>query len=608
MNAHPAAAVRDAAWSEARALVWRHRRPLALGLPLMVVGRAAGLVLPATPRWLIDEVIGRGRHGLLLPLALAVGLATLVEAATSLVLARVVGVAAQRAITETRTRLQARVIRFPARYFDSSRSGALVSRIMHDPEGLRNLVGGGMLELAGSGLTAVFAAGVLFYLDWRLTLACLATLGAFGMGLRLAFARLRPLFAERGELQAEVTGRLNETLGGIHLVKAYGTEARERRVFARGAHRLLRNAAATLTGGAAATAFARLVLGVVGVLVILLGGRAIVGGTMTVGELITFVSFTALLMAPVADIAGLSTQLSEAFAGLDRIRALMAAPTEDDEDRGALPVPRLRGDVVLDDVRFAYGGGAPVLRGVSFDAPAGTTTALVGASGSGKSTLASLVMAFNRPQSGRVVVDGRDLAELRLHEYRAQLGVVLQDNFLFDGTVADNIRFARPGAARAEVERVARAACADVFVRGLPRGYDTVVGERGIRLSGGQRQRIAIARALLADPRILILDEATSALDSESEAMIQEALRRLRRGRTTFVIAHRLSTIRGADQILVMEEGQIVERGTHAELMALAAGRYRALHDRQHAVEADRFVNPGEECGRAGRAGSALVR
>ncbi|HYR10090.1 MAG TPA: ABC transporter ATP-binding protein [Longimicrobium sp.] len=597
MDAHPAAAP-GTAWREARALVWRHRRPLAIGLPLMVVGRAAGLVLPATPRWLIDEVIAGGRHGLLLPLALAVGLATLIEAATGLALARVVGVAAQRAITETRTRLQARVIRFPARYFDSTQSGALVSRVMHDPEGLRNLVGGGMLELVGSGLTAVFAAAVLFWLDWRLTLACLVTLGVFGIGLRFAFGRLRPLFAERGELQAQVTGRLNETLGGIHLVKAYGTEGRERRVFARGAHRLLRNAAATLTGAAAAGAFARLVFGTVGMMVILLGGRAILRGTMTVGELITFVSFAGLLMAPVMDIAALSTQLSEAFAGLDRIRQLMAAPTEDDEDRGALPVPRLRGDVAFHDVGFAYGGGAPVLRGISFDAPAGTTTALVGASGSGKSTLASLVMAFNRPRSGRVTVDGSDLAALRLHEYRAQLGVVLQDNFLFDGTVAQNIRFARPDATRAEVERVARAAHADGFIRGLPHGYDTVVGERGIRLSGGQRQRIAIARALLADPRILILDEATSALDSESEAMIQEALHRLRRGRTTFVIAHRLSTIRGADQILVLDEGRIVERGTHAELMLLG-GVYRALHDRQHAVEADRFVNPGEECATA---------
>ncbi|HEX2076176.1 MAG TPA: ABC transporter ATP-binding protein [Longimicrobium sp.] len=592
MEASPS---RGAAWNEARAILWRHRRALALGLPLMLLARAGWLVLPAAPGWLIDEVIGRGRHHLLVPLALAVGAAALTQAVASVALARVVGVAAQRAITDTRLRLQARVIRLPARYFAGTPSGALLSRIMNDPEGLRNLVGGGMLDLVGSGVTAVVAAGVLLYLDWRLTLACLLGLGVFGLGLRAAFQRLRPLYARRGELQAQVTARLNETLGGIALVKAYGAEGRERRAFARGAHGLLRNAAASLTGAAAATAFAHLAFGAVAVLIVLLGGGAIARGTMTVGELVTFVSFAALLMAPVTDVAALSTQLSEAFAGLDRIRQLMAAPTEDDEDRGALPVPRLRGDVAFENVWFAYGDGEPVLRGVSFHAPAGTTTALVGASGSGKSTLASLVMAFHRPRSGRLTVDGFDLAELRLREYRAQLGVVLQENFLFDGTVAQNIRFARPDATRPEVERVARAAHADGFVRRLPDGYDTVVGERGIRLSGGQRQRIAIARALLADPRILVLDEATSALDSESEAMIQEALHRLRRGRTTFVIAHRLSTIRGADQILVLDEGRIVERGTHAGLMLLG-GVYRTLHDRQHAAEADRFVNPGEEC------------
>ncbi|HEX2094773.1 MAG TPA: ABC transporter ATP-binding protein [Longimicrobiaceae bacterium] len=582
------------AWREARALMWRHRRPLALGFALMVLGRGAGLVLPASPKWLVDEVVGKGRHELLVPLVLAIAAATGVQAAASLALLRVVGTAAQRAIAEMRLRVQERVVRFPARYFASTQSGALISRIMTDTEGMRNLIGGGVLEFVGSLLTAVLAVGVLFYLHWQLTLVSLAVLVVFTGGMTYAFGRLHPLYRERGEITAQVTGRLAETLGGIQLVKAYGTEKREQRVFARGVHRLLRSIVRSIAAASATSAFATLALGVVGVLVVFLGGRALLGGRMTLGDLFTYVTFSALLVAPVMDIAGLTAQISEAFAGLDRIRELMQTPTEDDEDHGALPVPSLRGDLAFENVCFEYVAGVPVLRDVSFHAPAGTTTALVGSSGSGKSTLVSLVMAFNRPQRGRVLVDGHDLRELRLRDYRAQLGVVLQENFLFDGTVADNIRFARPDASREEIEEVARLANAEEFIRGFPQGYDTVVGERGIRLSGGQRQRIAIARALLADPRILILDEATSSLDSESEALIQEGLRRLRAGRTTFVIAHRLSTIRSAEQILVLEGGEVVERGTHAELMALG-GRYRELHDRQYAWEHDLFVNPGEE-------------
>ncbi|HYJ79234.1 MAG TPA: ABC transporter ATP-binding protein [Longimicrobiaceae bacterium] len=582
------------AWREAKALVWRHRRYLVVGLGLTLVTRLAGLVLPASSKVLVDDVIGKNRPEILLPLAAAVAVATLIQAAGSFALSQVLSVTAQRAITDMRRRVMQHVTRLPVRYYDSTQTGVLISRIMNDADGIRNLVGTGLVQLVGGSITAVFAVAALLYLNWQLTVWILVLLGVFGAAMGFTFTRLRPVFRERGEITAEVTGRLNETLGGIRIVKAYGTEKREQRVFTRGAHRLFRNVARTITGISAIGSFATLITATVAVVVILVGGRAILSREMTVGDLFAYLAFTALLAAPVMQLASIGTQVSEAFAGLDRIRELMAMPSEDQEDASRQPLQRVEGDVRLEDVWFEYNEGQPVLKGVQVDAPPGTTTALVGSSGSGKSTLVSLVMAFNRPTRGRVTVDGKDLADLRLADYRAQLGVVLQENFLFDGTVADNIRFARPDATRDEIVEVARIANCDEFVRGFPDGYDTVVGERGIKLSGGQRQRIAIARAILADPRILILDEATSSLDSDSEALIQEGLRRLRQGRTTFVIAHRLSTIRSADQILVLEHGEVVERGTHRELMA-RGGRYRELHDRQYAIESDRFINPGED-------------
>jgi len=584
----------DEVWREARDLVWERRGRLSIGLALMLVSRISGLVLPATSKYLIDEVIGKGRHDLLPLLALAAIIATLVQSATSFALSQILGVAAQRAITEIRKRVEEHVLRLPVSYFDSTKSGILISRIMSDAEGIRNIVGTGLVQLIGGIVTALLALFVLLYLNWKLTLITIVTLAIFGGVMAFTFKRVRPLFRKRGEINAQVTGRLGESLGGIRVVKAYTTEKREDIVFAKGVHSLFRNVAKTITSVSAVGAFATIILGVVGVIMLLVGGRAILAGTMTLGDFIMYIFFTGLLAAPIMSIASIGTQITEAFAGLDRIREIMKQRTEFDEDAEREPVGRMRGEIAFDDVSFEYDPGVPVLKHVSFVAPARTTTALVGSSGSGKSTLISLVMTFNHPQSGRVLVDGRDLAALRHRDYRSHLGIVLQDNFLFDGTVAENIRYGRPDATEAEMLEVARIAHVDEFVEPLEKKYDTVIGERGIKLSGGQRQRIAIARAILANPSILILDEATSSLDSESEAKIQDGLRALRRGRTTFVIAHRLSTIRGADQILVIEGGEIVERGTHSELLA-ANGRYRQLYDRQYNFETDRFINPGED-------------
>jgi len=585
---------RSAAWREARELVWTHRRRLMLGLILMLISRLTGMVLPLSSKFLIDDVAFKGRSDLLMPIALAAGVATVLQAATSFALSQLLGVAAQRAITDMRKRVQAQVMRLPVRYFDSTQTGVLVSRVMSDADGIRNLVGTGLVQLAGGLVTAVISIGVLFWLNWHMTVVTILVLAAFGGGMAYAFRTLRPLFRERGKINAEITGRLTESIGGIRIVKSYTAEKREEIVFTKGAHRLFRNIAKSMTGVSASTAGSTVIVGVIGVLIIWLGGRAILSNEMTVGDLVTYVLFVGLVAAPLISIASIGTQLTEAFAGLDRIREILDMTTELDEDALRADAPPIVGNVRFEDVWFEYTPGQPVLRGVSFEARAGTTTALVGSSGGGKSTLISLVMAFNRPTQGRVLIDGRDLSTLRLAEYRGQLASVLQENFLFDGTITDNVGYARPGATKEEIKNACRVAHCDEFISKFPQGYDTVVGERGIKLSGGQRQRVSIARAILASPRVLILDEATSSLDSESEQMIQDGLRQLRTGRTTFVIAHRLSTIRSADQILVLEKGEVVERGTHAELLTLN-GRYRQLYDKQYQLETDRFINPGED-------------
>jgi subfamily B ATP-binding cassette protein MsbA len=582
------------AWQDARELIWSHRYRLALGMMLMVVNRVVGLVLPARSKYLIDDVIIKHRGGLLVPLALAVGAATMVQALSSFALTQILGVAAQRAITEMRKSVQEHVTRLPIRYFDSTQTGVLISRIMSDAEGIRNLVGTGLVQLVGGLVTAAIALCYLFYLNWRMTSITLLALAAFGAAMATAFKKLRPLFRERGQINAEVTGRLTESLGGIRIVKAYAAEKREELVFARGAHRLFRNVARSMTGVSAITAFSTVIIGIIGVILILVGGRAILSGQMTPGDLVTYIFFTMMVAAPLVEIASISTQITEAFAGLDRIREIKRMTTEDDDEAERDRFPDMAGEITFDDVSFEYEEGARVLRHVSFSAPAGSTTALVGSSGSGKSTLISLVMAFNRPLEGKVTADNRDLETIRLKDYRNQLGVVLQDNFLFDGTIAENIGFSHPHATREQIIEASRIAHCEEFINGFADGYDTIVGERGVKLSGGQRQRVAIARAILAEPKVLILDEATSSLDSESEAMIQDGLQSLRRGRTTFVIAHRLSTIRSADQILVIEAGEIVEHGTHEELLA-AGGRYKQLYDKQYRFERNQFINPGED-------------
>jgi subfamily B ATP-binding cassette protein MsbA len=584
----------EAAWREARELLWKHRKRLALGLVLTLVGRVIGMIVPVSPKYLVDLVIEQGRTDLLTPIALAVLGATVVQAVTSFWLSQLLGVAAQRAITDMRKRVQARIMHLPVRYFDSTQTGVLVSRVMNDAEGIRNLVGTGLVQLVGGTVTAALGMAYLFYLNWHLTLVTILVLGAFGGGMAYAFRTLRPLFRERGKINAEVTGRLTEALGGIRVVKSYTAEKREEIVFTKGAHRLFRNVAKSMTGVSASTAGGTVIIGVICVLTIWFGGQAILRGDMTTGDLFAFVMVVGVVAAPLISIASIGTQITEAFAGLDRIREILDMPTEMDEDATRQEVPPIVGHVAFEDVWFEYNEGQPVLKGVSFDAPAGTTTALVGSSGSGKSTLISIVMAFNRVNRGRVLIDGRDLGTLRLSEYRAQVASVLQENFLFDGTILANVGYARPGASVDEIKQACRIAHCDEFISNFPEGYETVVGERGIKLSGGQRQRVSIARAILANPRILILDEATSSLDSESEQMIQDGLRQLRSGRTTFVIAHRLSTIRSADQILVLEGGQIVERGPHAELLRLN-GRYRQLYDKQYKFEMDRFINPGED-------------
>ncbi len=574
-------------------LVRPRRKLLALGFFLMLINRIAGLVLPASTKYLVDDVIVKQQVWLLKPLVLGVFIATLVQGSTSFTLTQLLSKEAQRLIAQLRRKVQDHVGRLPVAYYDSNKSGILVSRIMSDVEGVRNLVGTGLVEFVGGILTAIFSLIFLLRISPLLTLVALVFIGSFAGVLRKAFGFIRPIFRERGKINAEVTGRLTESLAGVRVVKGYHAEAEEAVVFSGGVQRLLDNVLKSLTATSLMSLSATTLMGVVGATVMYLGARQILSHTLTLGDFMTFTAFMAFLIAPMVQAVAIGTQLTEALAGLDRTQEVLAEKPEDEDPRRTGLIGPIEGRVEFDHVDFSYQPGKPVLYDVSFESQPGTVTALVGPSGSGKSTIISLIAAFHDPGEGMVRVDDVDLSNVRLDAYRTQLGVVLQDTFLFDGTIRENVAFARPHATEEQILAACRIARVDEFAEKFEKQYDTVVGERGVKLSGGQRQRVSIARAILADPRILILDEATSSLDSESEAAIQAGLAYLMKGRTTFVIAHRLSTIRRADQILVVEDGRIVERGTHESLYDLQ-GRYYDLYTRQHGIDANLFLAPGE--------------
>jgi subfamily B ATP-binding cassette protein MsbA len=568
---------------------------LLAGLGLMAINRVAGLVLPYTSKPLLDNVLSsqHPRPDLLPRIIALVFSAMVVQALTSFSLTQLLSKAGQRLIAEMRRQVQRHVGLLSVSYYDENRIGTLVARIMSDVEGVRNLVGTGLVEFVGGLLTAVLAFLYLLHLSVTVTLTVFTVLGAFVFVLQYGFKVIRPIFRERGKINAEVTGRLTESLGGVRVIKGYHAEDREAGVFAAGVERLLQNVMKSLTMTSTLSAASMTVLGLVSSVVMWLGGHRVLGKIWTVGDYFSYNMFLAFMIAPVFQIVNIGTQLAEAFAGLDRTSEIMAEREENKSPERTVKMPPIQGTVRFDDVEFAYDPGKPVLRGISFLAEPGMVTALVGSSGSGKSTIISLLCAFHTPTKGRVVVDDADLSRVDLNTFRSQLGVVLQDSFLFDGTIRENILFSRPEASEEQFLFACRTARVDEFAERYPDAYDTIVGERGVKLSGGQRQRLSIARALLAEPRILILDEATSSLDSESEAMIQAGLNQLMQGRTTFVIAHRLSTIRRANQILVVEQGRIVERGDHVQLFALG-GRYYDLYTRQHGLEANLFLAPGE--------------
>jgi subfamily B ATP-binding cassette protein MsbA len=577
--------------------VWGLVKPragiLAFGFGLMLINRVSGLVAPASLKYLFDNVIGKHQAYLLPRLVLAVLGATIVQGLTSYSLTQLLSKSSQRMITELRIAVQAHIGRLPVAFYDANKTGVLVSRIMSDVEGVRNLIGTGLVDFAGGIVTAILALGYLLRVSVSMTAAASVAVVIFGLGLSKAFKTIRPMYRARPKLNAEVTGRLTESLGGVRVVKGYHAEEREEKVFQGGVQKLLDNVLQTLTATSLMSFSATALMGIVTASMIYLGARNILAGTMTVGSLISYMAFLAFLIAPVAQIASIGPQMTEAMAGLERTREVLGEKLEDQDPQRKERLDRVEGHVVFENVDFAYDPGKPVLRGVSFDSAPGTSTALVGPSGAGKSTIIGLIAAFYVPTSGRVLIDGVDLAQVRLDSYRTQLGVVLQETFLFDGSIRENVAFARPEASEEEILAACRISRVDEFAEGFEKKYDTVVGERGVKLSGGQKQRVSIARAILADPRILILDEATSSLDSESEALIQEGLRFLMRGRTTFVIAHRLSTIRRADQILVVEGGRIIERGTHTSLYS-EKGRYYDLYTRQHGIETNLFLAPGE--------------
>jgi len=580
-------------WPEIWALVKPRRVLLAGCFLLMIVNRTCALVLPASFKPLIDQVFTHHRHALLPWIVGAVLIATLIQGVTSYALTQLLSKAGQRLIADLRMQVQQHVGKLSVAFYDETRTGTLVARIMNDVEGVRNLIGTGIVDFVGGVLTGILAFTYLMYVSVSMTLLAFVIMTAFALVLQRAFKTIRPIFRERAKINAEVTGRLTESLGGVRVVKGYHAEDSEAKVFAGGVDRLLQNVISSLTAQSLMTLSSTVILGIVGAVVMFMGAHLNALGKLTAGSYFSYVMFLAFMTAPIVQLVAIGTQLTEALAGLDRTREIMGEREEDADPARSIELGPLAGDVRFVDVGFSYVPDKPVLHNISFESRPGTVTALVGSSGSGKSTIISLICGFHTAQSGAVLIDDHDLAAAKLSSYRQQLGVVLQETFLFDGTIRENVKFPRPSATEEDFLKACKIARVDEFAERFPEQYDTIVGERGVKLSGGQRQRLSIARAILADPRILILDEATSSLDSESEALIQAGLNFLMQGRTTFVIAHRLSTIRRADQILVVEQGHIVERGTHEQLYILN-GRYRDLYDRQHGLEANLFLAPGE--------------
>ncbi len=561
-------------------IIWPRRKLLFLGLVLIIINRLAGLVLPGATKYLIDDVIMKSDIALLRLVMLAVGFSIFVQASTSFVLTRILSVEAQHLISSLRLKVQKHIIGLPINFFDSTKSGELVSRIMIDVEGVRNLVGTGLVQMVGGVLTAFLAFVILLNINAILTFYILLPLIVFGIVSLKAFKFIRPIFRERARINADVTGRLTESLGGIRVIKGFNAEQQEVRVFEKGVERIFENVKKSLTATALVTSIGTLLIGSTGVAIMWIGGGMIIDGEMTIGELLAFISFLALLVAPIFQMGNIGSQITEAFAGLDRTEEILRATREDDDPKRTMELGEFRGDLSFENVTFSYVEGAPILKDVCFVAPAGSLTALVGSSGSGKTTLAGLAASFLKPDQGVVRLDDIDLSTVTLDSYRSRLGVVLQDNFLYEGTIRENILFGNPSATEDKLLEAVEAAHVKEFTDRFDAGLDTLIGERGVKLSGGQRQRVAIARAILADPKMLLFDEATSNLDTESELYIQNSLAKLMKGRTTIVIAHRLSTIQKADQILVVEDGEIVERGKHSELLA-AQGRYYSLYTHQ---------------------------
>jgi subfamily B ATP-binding cassette protein MsbA len=566
-----------------KTIIWPRRKHLFLGLFLIVISRLASLVLPGASKYLVDDVIPSNDLNMLKWLIIAVVAAIVVQSVTSYALTQILSVEAQNLIAKLRSQVQSHIIKLPIRFFDNTKTGELVSRIMSDVEGVRNLVGTGFAQMIGGILTAVISLFLLISISPKMTLFVLLPVVVFGLVSLKAFGRIRPIFRERGKINAQVTGRLTETLGGIRVIKGFNAEEQEIKTFAQGVDELFQNVKASLTATSFVTSAGALLLGLASAGIMGLGGYMIMQEQLTFGDFLAFTLYLGFMIAPIVQMSNIGSQLTEAFAGLDRTEEIMNTPLESDDNLRTLSLDKIKGNMVFDKVSFAYEEGKEVVREISFEAPSGSVTALVGTSGSGKTTIAGLAATFLNPDSGTILLDGNDLATVTLESFRSKLGVVLQDDFLFEGTIRENILFPRPDASEEQLHQAVRAAHVQEFTDRFEDGLDTLIGERGVKLSGGQRQRIAIARAILADPRILILDEATSNLDTESETLIQASLKDLMKGRTTFVIAHRLSTIRQADQILVIEQGNIVERGKHDELIALE-GRYYQLYTYQSRI------------------------